>query len=86
MCIRDRFCINNSFFWIEAKSGDYQQHIAKYSKMSDILKLDRHHAIMVLTDITPDRSANLSNLFSMTVYTLYQLEEGIAATLRAELA
>lgn len=80
------FCVNNSFFWIEAKSGDYQQHIAKYAKMSGILNLDRRHAIMVLTDITPDKSAALSSLFGMTVYALHQMEEGIAATLRAELA
>ena len=35
----DLIChVNNFFFWIEAKSGDYQQHINKYSKMSKILK------------------------------------------------
>ena len=79
------FCVSNCFFWIEAKSGEYQQHIAKYSRMSSILKLDYQHAIMVLTDITPDKSAALSSLFNMTVYDLHQLEAGIAATLRAEL-
>ena len=41
---------------------------------------------MVLIDITPDKSAALSSLFGMTVYALHQMEEGIAATLRAELA
>ena len=77
--------ISNSFYWIEAKSGDYQQHIAKYAKMSTRLKLDRHHAIMVLTDVTSDKSENLSNLFGMTVYALHQLEEGLTVALRKDL-
>jgi hypothetical protein len=80
------FQVNHNFFWIEAKSGEYQPHIAKYAKMSSRLKLDRCHAIMVLADSTPDKSAELLNVFDMTVYSLHQLEEGLIATLRGDLA
>lgn len=69
------FHVNDSFYWIEAKSGDYQQHISKYSKMSRILNLDFEHSIMVLTDIAPYKSSALTSLFSMSVLSLTQLEE-----------
>ncbi len=78
------FHVNESFYWIEAKSGDYQQHISKYSKMSRILNLDHEHSIMVLTDITPDKSAALTSLFSMTVSSLSQLEEMLIDTIKAD--
>ena len=78
------FHVNGSYYWIEAKSGDYQQHISKYSKMSRILNLDFEHSIMVLTDISPDRSAALTSLFSMTVLSLSQLEEMLIKTIKAD--
>lgn len=78
------FHANNNFFWVEAKSGDYRQHIAKYSKISNLLGLDYRHSIMVLTDITPDQSSALSSLFGMMVYSLNQLEEGLIETLRRD--
>jgi hypothetical protein len=61
------FKIGEEIFWFEAKTGDYQRHIEKYSKISSILSLDREHSYMILTDI-PDTTANsLSSLFNMTV-------------------
>jgi hypothetical protein len=78
------FHVNGSYYWIEAKSGDYQQHISKYSKMSRILNLDFEHSIMVLTDISPDKSAVLTSLFSMTVSSLSQLEEMLIETIKAD--
>ena len=78
------FHVNDSYYWIEAKSGDYQQHISKYSKMSRILNLDFEHSIMVLTDISPDKSAALTSLFSMTVSSLSQLEEMLIETIKAD--
>ncbi|MCS6812116.1 MAG: coiled-coil domain-containing protein 30 [Cyanobacteria bacterium] len=75
-------CVNGSFFWIEAKSGDYQQHVSKYSKMSKMLNLDSKHSIMVLPDISEDRCAALTSLFSMTVCSLSHLEEVIIKAIR----
>jgi len=78
------FHVNGSFYWIEAKTGDFQQHISKYSKMSKIIGLDYKHSIMVLTDIQPDKSSALTSLFSMTVYGLPQLEIGLTETIRKD--
>jgi hypothetical protein len=41
---------------------------------------------MVLTDIQPDKSNALSALFSMTVYGLSQLEQGLIETIKKDLA
>jgi hypothetical protein len=83
----DLICyVSGFFFWIEAKSGDYQQHINKYSKMSKILNLDFRHSIMVLPDISEDRCVALTSLFSMTVCSLSRLEEVLAETIRKDQA
>lgn len=78
------FHVDRSFFWVEAKTGDYQQHISKYSKMAKIIGLDYKHSIMVLPDIQPERSTALTSLFSMTVYGLSQLEAGLTETIRKD--
>jgi hypothetical protein len=61
------FEVEGVFYWVEAKTGDYQQHINKYSNLAKTLNLDYKHSIMVLTDINPSASESLSALFSMTV-------------------
>jgi len=78
------FQVNQSYYWIEAKSSGYQQHINRYSRVSRILNLDLKHSIIVLTDITPDRSEALTALFSMTVCSLSRLEEMLITTLRED--
>ncbi len=81
----DLIChINGFFFWIEAKSGDYQQHISKYSKISKIFDLDVRHSIMVLPDISEDRCDALTALFAMTVASLSRLEAVLMATIRQD--
>lgn len=80
------FHINGSFYWIEAKTGDYQQHINKYSKISRLFGLDQEHSIMVLTDIPVEKSGALTSLFSMRVYGLQQLRTGLLETVRRDLA
>jgi DNA-directed RNA polymerase subunit H (RpoH/RPB5) len=80
------FHINDCFYWIEAKSGNYQQHISKYSKISKILKLDYEHSIMVLTDISSEKSSALTSLFSMNVYSLSQLESCLIQTIKKDQA
>jgi len=79
------FCVNGAFYWIEAKTGDYQQHINKYSKMSKILGLDDKHSILVLSDIQSDKSAALVSLFAMSVYGLTKLESELIETIRKDI-
>ena len=78
------FSVNNSIFWIEAKSGDYQQHISKYKKIAKLLGLDYEHSFMVLTDISPERSGALSVLFDMTVCALPDLENVILDAIKCD--
>ncbi len=61
------FRIEDSFFWFEAKTGDYQRYVDKYSRVAKILNLDRDHAYMILTDITKDGAQALTTLFHMNV-------------------
>lgn len=77
--------VDDQIYWIETKSGDYQQHIEKYSMMARVMNLDANHAIMVLPDIAPTDSANLAGLFHMTVFALNAFEQGMFAILREEL-
>ena len=73
-------------YWIEAKSGDYQQHAAKYSKFARLLGLNYEHSFMVLTDVPNDRCDALSSLFSMTVCNLGNVEERLITVLRKDTA
>lgn len=72
-------------YWIEAKSGDYQQHVAKYSKFSRILGLDPDHSFMVLTDVQDNACSALSSLFSMTVANLNTFQVKMLDALRKEI-
>ncbi|HPB47911.1 MAG TPA: hypothetical protein PLX16_04740, partial [Exilispira sp.] len=51
----------------EAKTGDYQRYVAKYSKVADIMGLDNNHRYMILTDVTDSATSAVSSLFNMTV-------------------
>ncbi|MEJ5188642.1 MAG: hypothetical protein WHT84_05480, partial [Breznakiellaceae bacterium] len=73
-------------YWIEAKSGDYQQHVAKYAKFARFLGLDEDHSFMVLTDVPDERCEALSSLFSMTVCNLRTFEETLLAIVRSDTA
>ena len=79
------FYLEGQVYWLEAKTGKYQQHIAKYSKISKILNLDESHALMVLTDISDDQTAALSSLFSMQVCNLGQLRNQLAEIITNDL-
>ena len=59
--------INGMFYWVEAKTGDYQSYADKYSRISKILGLDSSHSFMVLTDIKKSVCESLSSIFSMNV-------------------
>lgn len=78
------FQVNGTFYWIEAKSGDYQQHISKYYRISQMLNLNSEQSIMVLTDFSSDKLDALTKLFSMRVCSLSQLEEFLIETLKKD--
>jgi len=78
--------VGNMPIWIEAKSGDYQQHTQKYSQFARLLNINHDFSIMVLTDVTEESCAALSSLFSMTVVNLRTLEQTLIENLRASFA
>ncbi len=71
------FKIEDEYFWFEAKTGDYQRYIDKYSKMAKILNLDYEHAFMILTDITDSGAQALRSLFKMNVVKINKFYETI---------
>jgi len=78
--------IGSSIYWIEAKSGDYQRYVEKYSRFSRVLGLDSAHSMMVLADVSDDRCDALSSLFSMTVCNLRSFEDRLLSVARRDTA
>ncbi len=78
------FQVNGVNYWIEAKSGDYQKHISKYSRISKILGLDSKHSMMVVTDIPSTQSSALSALHTISVLKMSELRERLVETITAE--
>jgi len=78
--------IGSSVYWIEAKSGDYQQHVSKYSRFARLLGLDYAHSLMVLTDVPDHRCDALSSLYSMSVCNLQTIEEKLLEVVRNDTA
>ncbi|MGQ9610764.1 MAG: hypothetical protein ACUVWN_15820 [bacterium] len=67
--------IEEEIFWFEAKSGEYQKYMEKYSKISQILKLDKDHSFMILTDITETGAEALSGLYGINVVGIENFSE-----------
>ena len=61
------FFLEGEIYWFEAKTGQYQNYVEKYARMSRLLNLDPDHAYMVLTDIDTNTTAALTKLFNMQV-------------------
>ncbi|MCC6158086.1 MAG: hypothetical protein IT350_08525 [Deltaproteobacteria bacterium] len=80
------FEARGSIHWVELKTGSHHEYIAKYSKMSKILKLDVAHSYMVLTDVSPETAKTLSALFKMTVTRAESFEDAIRSTIIHDLA
>lgn len=69
------FEIEGDIFWFEAKTGDYQRYVEKYSKISRILNLGKNHSFMILTDITDEGADALKSLFGMNVVKIEHFSE-----------
>ena len=80
------FLINDEIFWIEGKTGNYQQYINKYSNVADIIGLDKDHSFMVLTDILNRTAAYiLSKNFNMSVIPVGEFKTEIDNVIRKSL-
>ena len=80
------FLINGEIYWVEGKTGNYQQYINKYSEIANVLNLDKSHSFMVLTDvIDPNTAYILSKTFNMTIIGVEEFEEEINYIFRESL-
>ncbi|MBM3737372.1 MAG: hypothetical protein FJW39_16445 [Acidobacteria bacterium] len=77
------FEVEGTLFWFEAKTGKYQGHISRYSRMSSILGLDRAHSFMILANDSIDAplAAQLSLQFNMTVVSIEEFAGVFSAAL-----
>lgn len=77
--------INNQIIWIEAKTGDYQKHIQKYSDLAKKIDVKKENVLLVLSDtnITEQTLTELNKLYNLTIVSIDKfpavIEERITA-------
>ncbi|MCS6886388.1 MAG: hypothetical protein RMM17_06780 [Acidobacteriota bacterium] len=79
------FEAEDEVFWLESKTGDYRRHIDKYNRVSKLLKLDKAHTFLILTDpnINDNLAEELGSIFSMTVVRIDNFAKRLEAALPA---
>lgn len=61
------FYVNDKFYWVESKTGDYYESIDKYSWLASRLGLQQNQAFVVLTDVDQDKKISLSSSYKLSV-------------------
>ncbi|GAA6735199.1 PDDEXK family nuclease [Thermus oshimai] len=59
--------VGERFFWFEAKTGEFQAHIAKYAALKKTLGLSGRESFLVLLGMEKTRAKELSALHGLTV-------------------
>lgn len=59
--------VGEKVFWFEAKTGDFQAHIAKYAGLKKVLGLSAKESFLVLLGMDKARAKELSALHGLTV-------------------
>jgi hypothetical protein len=59
--------VGERVFWFEAKTGDFQAHIAKYAGLKKVLGLSARESFLVLLGMDKARAKELSALHGLTV-------------------
>ncbi|WP_105316616.1 hypothetical protein [Thermus tenuipuniceus] len=59
--------VGERFFWFEAKTGDFQAHIAKYAGLKKVLGLSARESFLVILGMDKARAKELSALHGLTV-------------------
>jgi len=76
------FKIKDEYYWIEAKTGEYQRYVHKYSKMNKLFGLPIKNTFMVITEVTDAGAEAISGLFKMSVTNLNTFEEKFLNSLK----
>jgi hypothetical protein len=77
--------VGESVFWIEAKTGEYMDYLAKYSRVSKLLDLNRNNNLLVLVD-TPKPDANISARYGISCCNVDEFPEVFRLAMIRELA
>ncbi|MDR2174786.1 MAG: MarR family transcriptional regulator [Synergistaceae bacterium] len=77
--------IGSSVFWIEAKTGEYMDYLAKYSRVSKLLNLNRNSNLLVLVD-APKPDANISARYGISCCSVDEFPEVFRLAMVRELA
>jgi len=67
--------IENEVYWFEAKTGNYQRHIEKYSKMISVLGIKTSQVFMILLDVDFETASKLSALYNLSIISIENAEE-----------
>jgi hypothetical protein len=76
--------VGDKVFWIEAKTGEYMDYIAKYARVSKLLELNRNSSLLVLVDI-PKPDANISARYGLSCCSVDEFPEVFRLALIREL-
>jgi hypothetical protein len=79
------FHVNDQFYWVESKTGEYQDKVQKYSKIASDLGLQRNQAIIVLTDVSQDAKTSLSSLYHLSFISVDEVEATFERILKSHL-
>jgi hypothetical protein len=77
--------VGSSVFWIEAKTGEYMDYLAKYSRVSKLLDLNRNSNLLVLVD-APKPDANISARYGISCCSVDEFPEVFRLAMVRELA
>ena len=77
-------CVGDKIFWIEAKTGEYENYLAKYSRVSRVLGLTRSTSMLVSVEPLPAED-NLTVRYSLSCCNLDEFPDVFRINLVREL-
>lgn len=75
------FHANRRIYWVECKTGTYQAHLPKYSRMANDFDLPTSQMLMILPDADDATTAHLSRMYHMQAMNLMQAHDFLSAEL-----
>lgn len=64
------FRIDDSLFWVEAKSGEFIDDLERFKELSQLIDVPLNRSVLVLADVDNQTAENLSTVFDITVVPL----------------
>jgi hypothetical protein len=78
------FEVDGLYFWIEAKTSDYQNHIDKYNRMAKMIGFQPSQVMLVCLDVLEETCQRLVETYShLTVLNQYMVRDKVVKLLEA---